>query len=259
MGSNCKLEGQVALITGSSRNIGKTTALAFAREGAKLVLNTRVNQEELEAAAAECRELGAEVVSVLADVSEFDEVNRLVKAGLDHFGKIDILVSNVGIRPHKSIIETTVEEWRHVLAVNLDATFYLCKAVLPGMIEQHHGSIIALGGHCGFLGRSNMPAVSASKGGLQGLIKGMAVDYGSYGIRANLVIPYQLSTERRYAEWYTEWESGRAEFEKKLVQRIPLGRLGTSEEVASLILFLASSDSSFITGQHIMCNGGRDM
>ena len=251
-----RLERQVALITGSGRNIGKAIAVAFAKEGANLVLNARSNRDEVESVASECRGLGSEVLPILADVSGLEEVNRLVKMGLDHFGKIDVLVSNVAIRPHTPILEITIEEWRRVLAVNLDATFYLCKAVLPSMVQCRSGNIIAIGGASGLKGLSNRPAVAASKGGLQILIKGIAVDFAPYGIRANLVIPGHMNTERRHPEWYPEWPSGRPELTDEAVKGIPLGRLGRPEEIAALCVFLASSDSSYITGQHIMCDGG---
>ena len=255
MSSRRRFEEQVILITGSSRNIGKATTLAFAREGGSLILNSRVSRVELEATAAECQALGSKVLPILADVSDYREVNRLAKLALDRFGKIDVLVSNVAIRPHKSILETTIEDWRHIMAVNLDATFYLCKALLPDMIKRKSGNIVVLGGVAGFRGLGGRPAVAASKGGLQGLVKGLAVDLGPYGIRVNLVIPGLVNTERRHPDWYPEWESERLDLGKE-TEEIPLRRLGTPEEIASLILFLASSDSSYISGQHIMCNGG---
>ena len=251
-----RLAGEVALITGSSRNIGKAIALAFAGEGANLILNTRVNRDELEMAASECRALGIITLTVLADVSDPNDVERMVGIGLDHFGKIDLLVSNAAIRPHKSILEITIEEWHRVIAVNLDASFYLCKAILPSMIERRHGNIIAIGGSGGFTGRPNQPAVAASKGGLQGLIKGIAVDYGGYGIRANLIIPGPMRTERRYPEWYPELKIEKPGLAPDRKEGIPLKRSGDPEELARVALFLASNDSSYVTGQHIMCDGG---
>jgi 3-oxoacyl-[acyl-carrier protein] reductase len=140
-----RLEGKTALITGASRNIGKETALTFAREGADLVLNTRSNQGELEAVAAQCRELGVKTHTVLGGVSDPEQVQEMVQEGTNALGKIDILVSNAAIRPHKPILEVSNDEWQQVLGINLNAAFYLIKAVLPGMMERRYGSIIALG------------------------------------------------------------------------------------------------------------------
>ena len=151
------LEGKTALITGASRNIGREIALTFAREGAALVLNTRASGQELEAVAAECRELGAKTHTVVADVSDSAQVSGMVREGIEALGKIDVLVSNAAIRPHRSILEVSDEEWRQGLGINLDAAFYLCRAVLPGMMERRQGSIIALGGQAAITGRAPAP------------------------------------------------------------------------------------------------------
>lgn len=135
-----RLENKTALITGASRNIGKEIALTFAREGADLILNTRSSEEELEDVAAQCRELGVKTHTVLGDVSDSARVSSMVEEGIEALGKVDVLVSNVAIRPHRPILEVTNEEWHQVLGVNLDSAFYLCRAVLPGMIERRNGT-----------------------------------------------------------------------------------------------------------------------
>jgi len=129
-----KLRGRTALVTGASRNIGRAIALAFAAEGADLVLNTRANAEELEAVAAECRKAGVRVVTVLADVADATACEAMVTRGLAELGAIDVLVCNAAIRPHKALTETSLEEWHRVLDVNLNAAFYLARAVVPSMI-----------------------------------------------------------------------------------------------------------------------------
>ena len=247
-----RLKGKTALITGSSRNIGKHIALAFAAEGADIVVNTRSNQDELEAAAAECSRLGARVLSHLADVSVAEQAQGLVAAALEHFEKIDILVSNAAVRPHTPLLDLTVEEWHHVMSVNLHAAFYLCKAALPAMVEQRSGSIIALGG--GYTVQPNSAAVAASKLGLDGLIRVIASEYGPHGIRANLVVPGSIETERRYPEWYSR--GGQGPHGGADLGRTPLRRRGMPEEVASACLFLASDESSYVTGSHLWCTGG---
>ena len=141
-----RLTGRTALITGASRNIGRAIALAFAAEGADLALNTRVNREELEAVAAECRKAGARVVPVLGDVADAAAVEAMVAEARAALGPIDVLVCNAAIRPHKPVTETTLEDWHRVMAVNLHSAFYLVRAVVPGMKERGRGSLIAIGG-----------------------------------------------------------------------------------------------------------------
>jgi len=156
------LKGKTALITGASRNIGRAVALAFAAEGADLVLNTRVNGEELEAVAAECRKAGVRVVGALADIADAAAVETMVRQGLAALGAIDVLVCNAAIRPHKAITETSLEDWHRVMAVDLHSAFYLARAVVPGMKERKRGSIIALGGQSAITGRPNTAAVTAA-------------------------------------------------------------------------------------------------
>ena len=251
-----RLSGRTALITGASRNIGRAIALAFAAEGADLVLNTRVNREELEAVAAECRKAGVRVVTALADISDAAAVQAMVTRGLGELGAIDVLVSNAAIRPHKSLTETTLEEWHHVLGVNLHSTFYLARAVVPAMKERRRGSIIALGGLSSVTGRPNTAAVTTAKTGLLGLIRALAAELGPFGIRANMVMPGYIDTERRYAEWYPEFKQTPPGSAEQLKQ-IPLGRLGRPEDIADACVFLASDASAYVTGDTLRVMGGR--
>jgi 3-oxoacyl-[acyl-carrier protein] reductase len=251
-----RLGGRTALITGASRNIGRAIALAFAAEGADLMLNTRVNREELEAVAAECRKAGVRVVTALADISDAAAVQAMVARGLAELGGIDVLVSNAAIRPHTSLTETTLEEWHHVLGVNLHSTFYLARAVVPAMKERRRGSIIALGGLSSVTGRPNTAAVTTAKTGLLGLIRALAAELGPFGIRANMVVPGYIDTERRYAEWYPEFKQTPPGSPEQLKQ-IPLGRLGRPEDIAEACLFLASDASAYVTGDTIRVMGGR--
>ena len=251
-----RLSGKTALITGASRNLGKATALAFAREGANLILNTRTNQEELDAVAAECRDLNVQVLPILADVSDSDQVFRMVEQGLEQFGKIDILVSNAAIRPHKSLLETSLEDWHQVMGTNLNASFYLCKAVVPSMIKQQSGSIITFGGMASVTGRPNTASVTAAKSGVMGMVRSFAAELGPHGIRINMVVPGSMDTERRYPEWYPEYQET-AVNDPNRMKDIPLRRQGRPEEIASACLFLASDDSSYVTGDRLLCMGGR--
>ena len=251
-----RLKGKTALITGASRNIGRAIALAFAAEGADLVLNTRVNREELEAVAGECRKAGVRAVPALADISDPAAVEAMVGQGLAGLEAIDVLVCNAAIRPHKAVTETSLEDWHHVLAVNLHSAFYLARAVVPAMKERGRGSIIAVGGQSSLTGRPNTAAVTAAKTGLLGLVRALAAELGPFGIRANMVVPGFIDTERRYAEWYPEFRQAPPGAPDQLKQ-IPLGRLGRPEDIADACVFLASDASSYITGDTIRVMGGR--
>lgn len=251
-----QLRGRAALVTGASRNIGRAIALAFAAEGADLVLNTRANREELEAVADECRKSGVRVVPVLADVADSAAVEAMITQGLAALGAIDVLVCNAAIRPHKAITETSLEEWHHVLAVDLHSAFYLARAVVPGMKERRHGSIIALGGMSALTGRPNTTAVTTAKTGLLGLVRALAAELGPFGIRANMVVPGFIDTERRHAEWYPEFRQAPPDAPAQLKQ-IPLGRLGRPEDIADACVFLASDASAYVTGDTLRVMGGR--
>jgi len=251
-----RLENKTALITGASRNIGKEIALTFAREGADLILNTLTNNHELEAVAAQCRELGVKTHTVLGDVSDSPRVSAMVSEGIEALGKIDILVSNVAIRPHRPILEVTDDEWHQVLGVNLDSAFYLCKAVLPGMIERRSGSIVALGGQAAITGRPGTATVTTAKTGLLGLIRAIAAEMAEYNVRANMVNPGSTDTERRSPEWYPE-HPGESRGAYDHLKEIPMHRQGTVEDIANAVLFFASDESAYITGDRLNVVGGK--
>jgi 3-oxoacyl-[acyl-carrier protein] reductase len=253
---NMRLEGKTALVTGASRNIGRAIALAFAANGADLVLNTRANRDELEAVAAECRKAGARVAAVLGDIADAAAVEAMVAQGLAELGAIDILVCNAAIRPHKALAETSLEDWHRVIGVNLHSAFYLARAVVPGMKQRRRGSIIAIGGQSSLTGRPNTAAVTAAKTGLLGFVRALAAELGPFGVRANMVVPGTMDTERRYAEWYPEFRKSPPGGPERL-KEIPLGRLGRPEEIADACLFLASDASAYITGDEIRVMGGR--
>lgn len=247
-----RLEGKTALITGATRNIGKRIALTFAREGANLVLNARTNLQDLDAVAAQCRELGVKTKTVIGDVSDPERVTGMVQEGIDALDKIDILVNNVAIRPHKPILEVSNEEWHQVLSVNLYAAFYLIKAVLPGMMERHSGNIIALGGQAAITGRPDRASVTAAKTGLLGLIRAVAAEMAPYNIRANMVNPGSIKRPRNHPEPVIH-PRGSPEHLKS----IPMGMQGSAEDIANACLFFASDESAYITGDRLNVMGGR--
>ena len=252
-----RLEGKTALITGASRNIGREIALTFAREGADLVLNTRSSQAELDEVAGKCRELGVKTHTVIADVSDSASVSKMVEEGIQVLGKIDILVNNVAVRPHKPILEVTDEEWHTTLGINMHAAFYLVKAVLPGMMERKSGSIIALGGQSAITGRPGTIMVTTAKTGVLGLIRAVAAEMAPYNIRANMVNPGSTDTSRGNPEWYPEFQAGVDRGSDEHLKSIPMGRQGTVQDIANACLFFASDESSYITGDSVNVMGGR--
>ena len=251
-----RLENKTAMITGASRNIGREIALTFAREGADLVLNTRSSAGELEDVAGQCREFGVRTHTVMGDVADPARVNAMVEEGIDALGKIDVLVSNVAIRPHRPILEITDDEWHTVMGVNLHSAFYLCRAVLPGMMERRSGSIVALGGQAAITGRPDTALVTTAKTGLLGLIRAIAAEMAPYNVRANLVNPGSTDTERLNPEWYPDMQ-GVPRGSPERARGIPLGRQGTVEDIANACLFFASDESAYITGDRLNVVGGR--
>ena len=173
-----RLSGKAAIITGASRNIGAATALAFAQEGCNLALNANESREELDAVAERCRSFGVEAISAPADIGDGEEATRMANDVLEHFGKVDILASIAAVRPHKSVATVSVEEYRRVMSVNLDATFYLAHAIVPRMIELGTGSIVAVAQDIIHPWSAGGPPflTAASKFGLLGLVRGLAVE-----------------------------------------------------------------------------------
>ena len=243
-----KLDGKVALVTGSGRNIGRATVLKLAAEGANVVVNSRSNQAEAEAVAQEARGLGAKALSVLADVSNKEQVDSMIARAMSAFGRIDILINNAAIRPHKPFTEVTLQDWETVRGVVLDGAFYCTRAVINTMVANHYGRILFFTGEGAFAGGAMRAHVSAAKMGLVGLARSLAAEFAPQNIRVNVVCPGSIDTSRANPEWY----QGRA----PNAAGIPLGRQGTPEEIAATCLFLVSDDGGFITGQTIHVNGG---
>jgi 3-oxoacyl-[acyl-carrier protein] reductase len=175
---------------------------------------------------------------------------------LDRFGKVDTLVSVVGIRPHKPFWEFGHEELQEVFAVNLFSTFYLAKAVAPGMMQRKSGAIIALGGRASLRPEPEGAPLVASKHGLYGLIKSLALELGPHGVRANLIALSHIENKRLNPEWYA-FEGGNPDLHMDAAT--PMGRAGSPAEVANVALFLASDASSYITGDYLCCAGGRQL
>ncbi len=249
-----KLEGKTALISGASRNIGKHIALTFADEGANIIVISKSNPDELEEVAQLCRDKGRKAHAIQGDVSDSQQVNAMVEEGTKTVGGIDILVNNAGVRPHTPIVDVTDEEWHWGMGVNLNAAFYMIRAVLPGMMERRFGSIMAMGGKGAITAKPQTSVVAASKHGLLGLIRAVAAEVGPYGVRANLINPGSIATERRNPEWYKDRKHPRGS--KEHLQLIPLRRRGESGDIAKACLYFASDDSAFVTGTSVNVMGG---
>ena len=243
-----KLDGKVALITGSGRNIGRATALKLAGEGAHVIVNARANQAEADAVAHEVRERGVKALAVLADVADKEQVDKMVRRAMSAFGRIDILINNAAIRPHKPFTEVTVQDWERVRGVVLDGALYCTQAVIGSMVENNYGRILFFTGDGAFTGGSGRAHVSAAKMGLVGMARALASEFAPHNIRANVVSPGSIDTRRDNPEWYQGRVPGAA--------GIPLGRQGHVDEIAATCLFLVSDDGGFITGQTIHVNGG---
>jgi NAD(P)-dependent dehydrogenase (short-subunit alcohol dehydrogenase family) len=243
-----KLEGKVALVTGSGRNIGRATVLKLAGEGAHVVVNARTNRAEAEAVADESRALGVKALVVIADIARKDQVEAMAAQALSEFGRVDILINNAAIRPHKPFTELTAQDWEAVRGVVLDGALYLTRAVIESMVANRYGRILFFTGEGAFVGGSGRAHVSAAKMGLVGFARGLASEFAAQNIRVNVVSPGSIDTRRDNPEWY----QGRA----PSAAGIPLGRQGKVEEIAATCLFLVSDDGGFITGQTIHVNGG---
>ena len=244
-----KLDGKVALVTGSGRNIGRATVLKLAGEGAHVVVNARANQQEAEAVAREARDLRVKAVPILADVGKKAEVEALAAKALSEFGRVDILINNAAIRPHKLFTETTHTDWELVRGVVLDGALYLTRALIEPMVENRYGRILFFVGDGAISARDNgRTLLSAAKMGLIGMARGLASEFAPHNIRVNVVSPGSIDTRRDNPEWYQGHLPNAA--------GIPLGRQGSVDEIAATCLFLVSEDAGFITGQTIHVNGG---
>jgi 3-oxoacyl-[acyl-carrier protein] reductase len=242
------LDGKVALITGAGRNIGRAAALRLAAAGANIVVNARANAAEAEAVAREIRERGAKALAILADVASKDQVEAMMARALAEFGRIDILINNAAIRPHKPFTELTTEDWERVRGVVLDGAFHCTQAVVPSMVENRYGRILFFTGDGAFTGGRGRAHISAAKMGLVGLARALAAEFAAHNIRVNVVSPGSIDTRRDNPQWY------RGQVPDAV--GIPLGRKGHVDEIAATCLFLVSDDGGFITGQTIHVNGG---
>jgi 3-oxoacyl-[acyl-carrier protein] reductase len=241
------LHGQVALVTGGSQGIGRAIAEILADAGADIVLNHfGTTTEMVEQVSRSVRDAGRRVVAVEADVARRGEVAAMVMRAVEEFGRIDIVVNNAGISPECPLHEMTDDFWDRVLAVNLKGQFLVCQAVVPLMRAAGYGRIVNIASEQGMIGAVDMSAYCASKAGIFGLTKALARELASAGILVNCVAPGPVDTAMLADRDRTP----------ELVSRIPLGRIGSPKEIAFAVLFLASPQTSWTTGQILSPNGG---
>jgi NAD(P)-dependent dehydrogenase (short-subunit alcohol dehydrogenase family) len=249
-----KLDDKVAIITGGNSGIGKATAVLFAQEGARICITGR-DEERCRELVAEIKKRGGQAIYTIADVRFPEECKKTVEAALEEFGKVDILFNNAGVYFSDNAIDCSEEEWDLTIDINLKGTFLMSKFVLPSMIEQGSGVIINNGSGWGIVGGNNAVSYCASKGGVVLLTKAMAIDHARQGIRVNCLCPGDVRTPMldEYAKTQgLTWE----EYHARAVVNRPMGRMGTSEEIAKAALFLASDDSAFMTGSNLVVDGG---
>jgi len=245
------LAGKTALVTGASRGIGRAIALKLAEAGANVVVNYAGSEAAAAETVARIKELGRDAILVRANVSQTEEVGEMFKTALDHFGAVDILVNNAGITRDNLLMRMKEEEWDEVIATNLKGVFNCLKAATRPMMKQRSGKIINITSVVGVLGNPGQANYVAAKAGVIGLTKTAARELASRGITVNAVAPGFIDTEMT-AVLPEEVKAG-------MMAQIPLGRLGQTDDIASVVLFLASDAANYMTGQTLHVDGGMYM
>lgn len=244
-----RLQNKVAIITGASKGIGEGIATVFAKEGAIVVISSRT-ESDLKQVADRINLNGGTASYIIADVTNPIDMDHVAQSTLSQYGKIDILIHNAGIYPLVNIEDMSVDEWHHVINTNLSSTFYAVKSCLPAMKQQNNGRIIFTSSISG--PRVGLPGAShytASKAGMNGFMKTIAIELAQYNITVNAVEPGNIIS--------AGFEELGDEHKKYMTAGIPMGRLGTAEEIAYAHLFLASDESRFMTGQSMIIDGGQ--
>ena len=241
--------GRVAIVTGASRGIGRAIALRLAAAGARIVAGARADHAH--SVVGEIDAAGGTAVGVTLEVTESASVSGMVQTALDRFGRIDVLVNNAGIVRDQLLLRMKPEDWDAVIATNLTAAFACCRAVLRPMVKQRSGRIVNIGSVVGQTGNPGQANYAASKAGLVGFTRSLALEVASRGITANVVAPGLIETDMTAALDKRARDA--------LCSRIPMRRLGTPDDVAGAVCFLVSDEASYITGQVLSINGGMSL
>ena len=246
-----KLTGKIALVTGASRGIGRTCALYLAKLGAKVVVNYARSSAQADQVAAQIREMGGEAIAIRADVSEQEDVEAMMEETIKAYGGPDILVNNAGITRDTLLIRMKEEDWDQVIDTNLKGVFLVTKAASRYMMKKRQGRIINISSVIGIAGNAGQANYAASKAGIIGFSKSVARELASRNILVNMIAPGFIDTDM------TEGLNDQAK--ESILSRVPLKRYGKPEDIAHLVGFLASEESSYITGQVIHVDGGMIM
>jgi len=244
--STNELAGKVALVTGASRNIGRSIALALAAGGAAVGVNARASKDDAESVTQEIRAAGGQATACLADIVDPKAVNAMVDEIVKRFGRLDFLVLNASVRKETPFIDMTFDEWKSLTSVTLDGSFHCVKACLPHMIRAGGGAIVTLGGMTALSGAKRRVHGSVGKHGLYGMTRALAKELGEHHIRVNCVAPGQMNTARA---------AGRAV--RADVSNVPLGRRVEPDEIASLVRFLCGPGAAMVSGQLLYVDGGQ--
>lgn len=239
---------KTALITGASRGIGAATARLFARNGYRVAINYYSHEKEAFSLVQEILDAGGDAFAVRADIADEQQVAEMMTAVLARFGKLDVLIHNAGIAYQGLLTDMDTSDWKRMMTIHMDGAFYCCKAAIPDMVRRQNGVILTVSSMWGVTGASCEVAYSAAKAGLIGFSKALAKELGPSGIRVNCVAPGVVKTDM--------CASLDAQTLDALNDETPLGRIGTPEDIADALLFLASDNASFITGQVLGVNGG---
>ena len=242
------LKGHVALVTGGSRGIGRGIALRLAAEGVKVGVNYNTGAAQAQEVVEEITSEGGEAIAIQADISEQSQVTNMFRTLMERWERIDILVNNAGIRKDRLLMRMTTEEWDSTINVNLKGAYFCTKAALPQMARQRRGRIINMSSVVGVAGNPGQANYSASKAGLIGLTKTVAKEMARRNITANALAPGYIITSM--VEELSE------DLRSQVLARVPMGRLGTPEDIAGLVAFLCSDEAGYITGQVIRVDGG---
>ena len=248
-----RLSGKVALITGGGTGIGRACALQFSREGARVAVAGR-RREPLAAVVAEIQAAGGQALSASCDVAKSDQVERTIRGVVAQFGALHVLVNNAGILHVGSIEETSEAEWDRLIDVDLKGVFLASRAALPELRKSGGGTIVNIGSVLGLVGMKKRAAYAAAKGGVTMLTKAMALDHAQEGIRVNCICPAIVETD--LVQTILSQAPDREAAARLRTAQIPLGRMGKPEDVAALAVFLASEESSWLTGAAIALDGG---
>ena len=252
---NFSLKDKVALVTGGSYGIGFAIAKALAQAGARIAFNCR-SEEHLNQALVDYKSLGIEALGYICDVTNEDQVQKMVEDIKQRLGIIDILVNNAGIIKRIPMTEMSVEEYKQVIDIDLTAPFIVSKAVIPGMITKGHGKIINICSMMSELGRETVSAYAAAKGGLKMLTRNIASEYGEYNIQCNGIGPGYIATPQTAPLRERQPDGRRHPFDSFIVAKTPAARWGTTEDLEGPAVFLASDASNFVNGHILYVDGG---